>query len=88
MSPNEVQTLARAVGRVEGKLDSLAEQVGRVVAGFEGKASNESVDALRADVNELKQERTRVNARDGALKGAFGAVVTLLGLFIANGGHI
>lgn len=87
MTPNEEQSLARIVGRVEGKLDAIGSQVQQITRIVEGKASAVQVEDLAKRVDGIESNQDKRWGRDSFIKGGFGAAVAIGTLLIAGGVH-
>lgn len=96
MSPSE-----REFGRLEGKVDELGRRMTGVESGMahmresataehaEVRAQiSKAVTDIRGELNPLQVSRSERIGRDAWVKGAFGAAIALVGLFLTNGGHL
>lgn len=88
MTPSEEQSLARIVGRVEGKLDAIGRQVEQIARTVEGKANATTVDVLANRIDEIESNQDKRWGRDSFIKSAFGAVVAIVTLLITGGVHL
>lgn len=69
---------AARMQRIEDKLES----------GLDRKADRATVERQGTQIAELSSSQQRTVGRDGFIKAAFGALIALATIYVANGGHI
>lgn len=74
----EHEANAARMQRIEDKLE----------AGLERKADRSVVEAQATEIAKLTSNQERTLGRNSFVKAAFGALVALATVYIANGGHI
>lgn len=88
MTPGEEQSIARLLGRVEGKVDELGRTMDRALNALDKKADKKALEDTEGRVDSLEATRDKGGGRNDLIKGAIGAVLSLIGIFAANGGHL